>query len=42
MRAVEDEDFFRTHKRVKEGTVATTIGEVIPVFSLAAVPSDGA
>jgi len=33
------EDFFRTHNRVKEGFVATTISDIPSVFSLAAVPS---
>jgi hypothetical protein len=35
------EDFSGTHKRVKEGIVATTIDD-IPSFSVAAVPSNGA
>jgi hypothetical protein len=37
------EDFFRTQTRVKEGIVATTTQNDIPsIFSLVAVPSNGA
>lgn len=36
------EDFSRTQKRVKEGSVATMQDDISQLFSLVAVPSHGA